>query len=48
LELATGAKTLQFQLARAMARQKPLDLSPLDAMAARWQAALDDLQRHLL
>ena len=28
--LSTGAKTLQFQLARAMARKKPLDLSPLD------------------
>jgi hypothetical protein len=48
LELATGAKSLQFQLARAMARQKPLDLSPLDAMATRWQGALDELQRHVL
>jgi len=33
------AKTLQFQLARAMTRKKPLDLSPLDDMAERWDAA---------
>ena len=27
-----------------MARKKPLDLAPLDAMAARWDAAMDALQ----
>lgn len=37
LDLAEGAKTLQFQLARAMARKKPLDLSPLDTMAEKWE-----------
>lgn len=36
-DLAESAKTFQFQLARAMARRKPLDLSPLDAMAANWE-----------
>lgn len=35
--LSEGAKTLQFQLARSMARRKPLDLAPLDAMAERWE-----------
>jgi len=37
LQLSEGAKALQFQLARAMARRKPLDLAPLDAMAQRWE-----------
>ncbi|HYC36423.1 MAG TPA: DUF1839 family protein [Usitatibacter sp.] len=42
-DIATTAKNLQFQLARAMARQKALDLSPVDAMAAAWQQAMDSL-----
>ena len=42
--LATGAKMLQFHLARAMGRKKPLDLTPLDGMAARWHQAVDDLK----
>jgi hypothetical protein len=37
LDLAEGAKTFQFQLARAMARKKLLDLSPLDTMAEKWE-----------
>jgi hypothetical protein len=37
--IATGAKTLQFHLARAVARKKPLDLSALDNMAGWWQSA---------
>jgi len=47
-ELAVGAKMLQFQLARAVARKKPLDLSPLDRMASRWQSALDELKGNFL
>jgi hypothetical protein len=47
-ELSTGAKTLQFQLARAMARKKMLDLSVLDHMANRWQTALTLLQTNSL
>jgi hypothetical protein len=43
-DLSTGAKTLQFQLARAITRKKPLDLSPVDAMAETWRTALTDLQ----
>jgi hypothetical protein len=43
-ELAEGAKTLQFQLARAMARRKPLDLSPLDLMAERWERGIGALR----
>ncbi|HEX4131822.1 MAG TPA: DUF1839 family protein [Pirellulales bacterium] len=41
--LSSGAKTMQFQLARAMARKKPLDLSPLDEMARTWASAIDGL-----
>lgn len=42
--IAVGAKALQFQLARAMARSKPLDLAPLDAMGADWERAMAPLQ----
>ena len=42
--ISTAAKSLQFHLARAIARHKPLDLAPLDAMAGRWQAAIDELK----
>lgn len=43
-ELSTGAKTMQFQLARAMARKKPMDLSILDQMATTWETAIEDLK----
>lgn len=43
-ELARGAKSLQFQLARAMQRKKPLDVSSLDAMAATWDQAAQELR----
>lgn len=42
--LSIGAKTMQFQLARAMNRKKPMDLSPLDGMAIRWKQAADKLR----
>jgi Domain of unknown function (DUF1839) len=42
--LSTGAKTLQFHLARAIAKKKPLDLSSLDAMASTWQTSLEKLK----
>jgi hypothetical protein len=44
LEIAESAKTLQFQLARTMARKKPLDLAPLDAMAERWERGIAALK----
>jgi hypothetical protein len=47
-ELSDGAKTMQFQLARAMARHKPLDLSTLDAMAATWQRGTAALKARYL
>jgi hypothetical protein len=47
-DLSTGAKTLQFQLARTIARKKPLDVSVLDQMALRWQAAVASLQATFL
>jgi len=42
-ELAAGAKTIQFQLARSMARKKPLDLTSLNQMAITWETAADDM-----
>ena len=47
-EISEGAKTLQFQLARAMNRRKPLDLSPLEAMAERWQRGTTGLKARYL
>jgi hypothetical protein len=43
-EISQTAKTFQFQLARAMARRKPLDLAPIDAMGASWERALAQLR----
>jgi hypothetical protein len=43
-EISENAKAFQFQLARAMARKKPLDLSPLDAMGERWERAIGGLK----
>lgn len=43
--IAQLAKTFQFQLARAMARKKPLELAPLDVMAAAWKVGTDELLR---
>ena len=40
-EIAETAKAFQFQLARAMARKKALDLSPIDTMGAAWQRGMD-------
>ncbi|MDQ3281343.1 MAG: DUF1839 family protein [Acidobacteriota bacterium] len=48
LELSEGAKTFQFQLARAMARRKPLDLTPIDAMAERWEKGIGGLKARYL
>ena len=39
--IATGAKTLQFQLARALSRKKPIDLGPLDGLAEAWTTGID-------
>lgn len=43
-EIASTAKAFQFQLARSMARGKPLDLAPLDAMGAQWRRGMSRLQ----
>jgi len=45
-DIAETAKRLQFQLARSMARKKPLDLAPVDAMAAQWSLAMEEMQAH--
>ena len=42
--ISQTAKAFQFQLARSMARKKPLDLAPLDAMGAQWDVGMTLLQ----
>jgi hypothetical protein len=39
-QISQTAKAFQFQLARSMARKKPLDLAPLDAMGAQWDVGM--------
>jgi hypothetical protein len=46
--LSNGAKTMQFQLARAMARKRTLDLTPLDQMATTWRTVTDHLKLRFL
>ena len=41
--IAENAKAFQFQLARSMARKKPLDLAPIDTMGADWERAMTPL-----
>ncbi len=43
-ELSAAAKSMQFQLARAMSRKKPLDLRPLETMAETWSRAANELR----
>jgi len=43
LTIANVAKTLQFRLARSVARRKALDLAPLDEMAVLWKENADRL-----
>lgn len=43
-KISTSSKLLQFQLARAVARKKTLDLSPLDDVILNWQKAMDILR----
>ncbi|MFL5579966.1 MAG: DUF1839 family protein, partial [Gemmatimonadaceae bacterium] len=45
--IAHGAKAFQFQLARAVARGRTLDLAPLDEMAGHWEAAFAQLRERL-
>jgi len=41
--IAESARAFQFQLARAMSRKKPLDLTPIDAMGQAWERAMTPL-----
>lgn len=47
-QLTQGAKSYQFALARAMARKRPLDLSPLETMAQHWQVGMTALRQRFL
>jgi hypothetical protein len=42
--ISEGAKAVQFQLARAISRRKPLDLAPIDAMAEHWESGISTLK----
>lgn len=42
--ISVSTKAFQFQLARAMARGRALDLAPLDEQAARWEDAMGRLR----
>ena len=42
--ISEATKALQFQLARSMARRKPLDLASLGAMGERWAQSMGALQ----
>lgn len=46
-QISTSTKAFQFQLARSMARRRPLDLAPLDTMAERWDRAMHELVARL-
>lgn len=43
-DISSTAKAFQFQLARAMARGKPLSTDPIDRMAERWAAGVEPLE----
>lgn len=45
--IATRAKALQFQLARAVMRKRPLDLAPLGELGEAWARAMDGLRARL-
>jgi hypothetical protein len=45
--IADGAKALQFQLARAIARGRALDTAPIDELAQRWDVAMEPLRKRL-
>ncbi len=45
-DISQATKAFQFQLARSIARKKPLDLSPLDAMAEKWQLGMSELKHN--
>ena len=47
-DLSKGAKAMQFQLARAMARKRTLDLTPLDQMGFLWETVTMGLKKRFL
>jgi Domain of unknown function (DUF1839) len=45
-KISNDTKAFQFQLARAMARKRPIDLVFFDEMAKLYQEAMDSLRKH--
>lgn len=43
VSISNSTKAFQFQLARAIARKRTIDLSPLDQMATSWQCGMSSL-----
>lgn len=43
--ISDGAKAFQFQLARSVARSRPLDAAPLDEMGAHWECGIAPLRK---
>jgi hypothetical protein len=43
-QITRSIKALQFQLARAMTRKRPLDLAPLWVMAEQWASGIELLR----
>ena len=46
--ITVNAKTLQFQLARAMSRKRELDMAAIDEMGRDWQTGMDQLRHRYL
>lgn len=46
--ISENAKSFQFQLARAVSRRRPLDLSPLTSMSENWQVGTINLKERYL
>ncbi|HJV22606.1 MAG TPA: DUF1839 family protein [Holophagaceae bacterium] len=47
-EISTTTKAYQFQLARAMARKRPFDVTVIDGLAAAWERGMGDLRARFL
>ena len=41
--ISETAKSLQFKMARAVRAKKPVDVTPIDEMAAAWDTAMSSL-----
>lgn len=47
IEISQSAKTIQFQLARAVARNKPVDFSVFENLATLWDSAIQHVKKEV-